>query len=127
MADGQEGTSEFTVLADKFFVYNPADGAIKPVFQIVGNQAWLKGDLIADGTIQGEKINAGSQIQLGAGGQLLIDSTALIQLGSSIYMDKDRATFTLGSFQMVDYIGGVAIVPFEKRSDGKGLYEGCNC
>ena len=119
LANGQTGTSEFTVLADKFFIYNPSDGAIKPVFQIVNNQAWLKGDLIADGTIQGAKINAGSQIQLGAGGQLLIDSTARIQLGSSIYMDKDRAMFSMGSFQMVDYIGGVATVPFEKRSDGK--------
>lgn len=61
-ADGQSGTSEFTILTDKFFVYNPSDGTIKPVFQLINNVAYLKGDIIASGTITSAKLAANSVI-----------------------------------------------------------------
>ncbi len=120
LADGQTGTSEFIVLADKFFIYNPSDGTPKKVFQLINNQAYLIGDLIATGTIQGDKINAQSTIQLANGGQLLIGTGGLIQLGNNIYMDGNRATFSLANFQLVDTdLNGVVTIPFEKRADGK--------
>jgi predicted phage tail protein len=59
-ADGQSGTSEFVILADKFFIYNPANGTVKPVFQLINNNAYLDGNIIATGTIAGNKITANS-------------------------------------------------------------------
>jgi hypothetical protein len=93
LADGQTGSSEFVVLADKFFVYNPSNGQIKKVFQLVENQAYLDGDIIATGTIQGDKINATSQIQLADGGQLLIGTGGVIQIGDSIFIDGGTGNF----------------------------------
>ena len=81
VADGEAGISEFTIAADKFFIFNPSDETLKPVFQIIGNQAVMHGSFIADDTIQGEKINASSQIQLADGGQLLIGTDGKIQIG----------------------------------------------
>ena len=37
----QSGTSEFVILADKFFIYNPANGTVKPVFQLINNNDTL--------------------------------------------------------------------------------------
>jgi hypothetical protein len=120
LADGATGESEFTVLADKFFVYHPEEGIPKKVFQIIDGQAYLIGDLIAEGTIQGNRINAKSVIQLANGGQLLIGTGGLIQLGNNIYMDGNRATFSLANFQLADTdVNGVVTIPFEKRADGK--------
>ncbi len=119
LADGQSGTSEFTVLADNFFVYNPATGAPKKVFQIVNNQALMNGDILATGTVQGEKLAATSTIQLASGGKLAIGAGGSVQIGDKVYMDDTRATFVLGNFQIVDVLGGTVTVPFEKRSDGK--------
>ena len=111
LADGQTGSSEFIVLADKFFVYNPANGQVKKVFQLINNQAWLDGDLIATGTIQGDKINATSQIQLANGGQLLIGTGGVIQLANgAIYIDgslgrmriQDPSNLTTGDYLEMD-------------------------
>jgi len=60
LADGQSGTGEFVILADKFFIYNPANGTVKPVFQLINNNAYLDGNIIATGTIAGNKITANS-------------------------------------------------------------------
>ena len=93
LADGQSGTSEFTVLADNFFVYNPATGAPKKVFQIVNNQALMNGDILATGTVQGEKLAATSTIQLASGGKLIIGSGGIIQIGNSIIIDGNSGNF----------------------------------
>ncbi len=93
LADGQSGTSEFTVLADNFFVYNPATGAPKKVFQIVNNQALMNGDILATGTVQGEKLAATSTIQLASGGKLIIGSGGIIQIGNSIVIDGNSGNF----------------------------------
>lgn len=119
LADGQTGTSEFTVLADNFFVYNPATAAPKKVFQIVNNQALMDGDILATGTVQGEKLAATSTIRLASGGKLLIGTNGSMQIGQKVYMDDTRATFVLGSFQIVDTLDGTITIPFEKRADGK--------
>ncbi len=119
LADGQTGNSEFIILADKFYIYNPADGSTKKVFQLVSNQAFLDGDIIATGTIQGDKINATSQIQLAEGGQLLIGTGGLIQVGNAAYIDRTRATFYCGTFQLVNSTGGATTVPFYLATDGK--------
>lgn len=119
LADGQTGTSEFTVLADNFFVYNPATDAPKKVFQIVNNQALMNGDILATGTVQGDKLAATSTIRLASGGKLLIGTNGSMQIGQKVYMDDTRATFVVDSFQIVDTLDGTITIPFEKRADGK--------
>ena len=131
LADGQTGTSEFTVLADKFFVYNPSDGGIKPVFQIVGNQAWLDGDLIATGTIQGDKINATSQIQLADGGQLLIGEDGIVQIGngaivldgaSGLMISADPSNLATGDKLLISH-GELQFLKYNNTTSAYSAYE----
>ena len=67
------GVSDFAVRADKFYVANPSGGNKKPMFSVITRPTtingttvptgvYLNGDLIASGTISGDKIRANTQI-----------------------------------------------------------------
>lgn len=73
--------SEVGWAADKFLVYNSETATNDPVFAIdtEGNKVRIRGDLVADGSIEGTAIKAGSLVQVGTG---------TVISGTSIY---DRA------------------------------------
>ena len=67
------GVSDFAVRADKFYVASPSGGNKKPMFSVITRPTtingttvptgvYLNGDLIASGTISGDKIRANTQI-----------------------------------------------------------------
>ena len=93
--------SEFAILADKFYVYaQKVDGSTYTNVQVFTVDATttpptvgINGDLIASGSITGDKINAASQIQLGAGGKLIIGQGGVIQIGETIIIDGGSGDF----------------------------------
>lgn len=118
--------SEFAILADKFYVYaQKEDGSSYSNIQVFTVDATtspptvgINGNLIVDGSITGDKINAAAKIQLGDGGELIIGTGGLIQIESTVYMDPTRATFIVDRFQLVDVSLGTTTVPFYKDIDG---------
>lgn len=79
--DGQ--VAEFAVLADRFFIAK-ADGTATPVFEVdsVTGLVQLIGSLIASGSLTGRELNAAAKMQLGAGGQFIAGSGAIVQIGT---------------------------------------------
>lgn len=62
-SDGVTTESSVIVMADKFgVVANANDGNVKPVFSIANGQVGIRGDLIADGSIIGDKIRANTDL-----------------------------------------------------------------
>lgn len=62
-ADGQTLESSVIVMADKFgVVKNATDSNITPMFTVIENRVAVSGDLIARGSITGDKIQANTQI-----------------------------------------------------------------
>lgn len=94
-AIGSDGVvSEFAVVADKFKIAK-ADGSATQIFTIDTDSGLVQivGDLIASGSITGDKINAAAQIQLGAGGKLIAGDGAIFQLaGGVITLDSELGT-----------------------------------
>lgn len=92
------GGSEFAILADAFKIAT-SSGDKTTIFQIdAEGNVQLVGDLIAGGSITGDKINAAAQIQLGAGGQLIMGNGSIFQMGSgAIIIDSE-----LGVLQIRD-------------------------
>ncbi len=80
--------SEFAVLADKFYVYaQKEDGSSYTNVQVFTVDATttpptvgINGNLIVDGSITGDKINAVSAITLADGGKLIIGEDGVIQI-----------------------------------------------
>ena len=94
-AIGSDGVvSEFAVVADKFKIAK-ADGTATQIFTLDTDSGLVQiiGDLIASGSITGDKINAASQIQLGAGGKLIIGQGGVIQIGETIVIDGGSGDF----------------------------------
>lgn len=56
-------TSEFIVQADKFAIVNKQNGETKTPFVVVDNKLGMDGDIIATGSISGNKLVAGTSIQ----------------------------------------------------------------
>lgn len=117
-------TSEFAVLAKHFFIAKD-DGTATPVFEVNSETGLVQiiGDLIASGSITGDKINAAAQIQLGAGGALIMGDGSILQMGSgAVILDseagvlqiRDPNNLTTGNYVRIDtgdittyqYIGG---------------------
>ena len=75
--------SEFGILADRFFIAK-TDGTLTPVFEIdsATGLVQLIGSLIASGSLTGRELNAAAKIQLGAGGQFIAGSGAIVQIGT---------------------------------------------
>lgn len=120
LASSADKGSEFAVVADRFTV---ATGNVKkPVFSVQKNTITLNGDLIADGSITGEKINARSRINIGDGGELVIGERGKVQIGKSLFFgtdgevrietragngDKDDySVLTAGDLKTYKHIGG---------------------
>lgn len=84
------GGSEFAILADAFKIAT-SSGDKTTIFQIdAEGNVQLIGDLIAGGSITGDKINAAAQIQLGAGGQLIMGDGSIFQMGSgAVILDSE--------------------------------------
>ena len=62
-ADNKTTESTVIVMADKFgVVANANDGNVKSVFSVANGQVGIRGDLIADGSIIGEKIRANTNL-----------------------------------------------------------------
>ena len=62
-SDGKTVESSVIVMADKFgIVANANDGNVKSVFSVANGQVGIRGDLIADGSIIGDKIRANSNL-----------------------------------------------------------------
>lgn len=133
-------TSEFAVLAKHFFIAKD-DGTATPVFEVNSETGLVQiiGDLIASGSITGDKINAAAQIQLGAGGALIMGDGSILQMGSgAIILDseagvlqiRDPNNLTTGNYVRVDtgdittyqYIGGAyrAMKSLRKMEVGVG-------
>lgn len=101
--------SEFAILADRFYIYgqNEEVGTYTnvQVFTVDTTKSppvvGINGNLIVDGTITGDKIFAGSTIQLGTmvngvltDGQLVIGAGGRIQIGNSIVIEgADEGSF----------------------------------
>ena len=83
--------SEFAILADRFYVYTEnANGYSNiQVFTVDSTTnpptVGINGNLIVDGSITGEKINAAAKIQLGDGGQLITGEDSIIQMASGVF------------------------------------------
>lgn len=56
-------TSEFIIQADKFAIVNKQNGETRTPFVVVDNKLGMDGDIIASGSISGNKITAGTSIQ----------------------------------------------------------------
>lgn len=56
-------SSEFVIQADRFAVINKQNGETKMPFVLANNKLALDGDMIATGSISGDKIVAGTEIQ----------------------------------------------------------------
>lgn len=97
-AIGSDGVvSEFAVVADKFKIAK-ADGSATQIFTIDTDSGLVQivGDLIASGSITGDKINAAAQIQLGAGGSLVMGNGSLFQMGSgAVIIDSDAGVLQI--------------------------------
>ena len=119
--------SEFAILADKFYVYGQkADGSSYSNIQVftvdtttTPPTVGINGNLIVDGSIVGEKIYAGAKIQLGDGGELVIGTGGLMQIGNTVYVDDTRATFAVSRFQIGSAIGSAGTLPFYLAADSK--------
>ena len=119
--------SEFAILADKFYVYaQKEDGSSYTNVQVFTVDSTttpptvgINGNLIVDGSIVGEKIYAGAKIQLGVGGELIIGTGGLMQIGNTVYMDDTRATFAVSRFQIGSAIGSAGTLPFYLAEDSK--------
>ena len=90
--------SEFAILADKFYVYaQKEDGSSYSNMQVFTVDATttpptvgINGNLIVDGSITGDKINAAAKIQLGDGGEFITGENSIIQMSSGvIVLDSD--------------------------------------
>lgn len=104
--DGQ--VAEFAVLADRFFIAK-ADGTATPVFEVNSETGLVQiiGDLIASGSITGDKINAAAQIQLGAGGAFIAGANAIFQLGGDgqyISIDSEQGIIRISNTETGEYI-----------------------
>lgn len=133
------GGSEFAILADAFKIAT-SSGDKTTIFQIdAEGNVQLVGDLIAGGSISGDKINAAAQIQLGAGGQLIMGDGSIFQMGSgAVILDsedgvlqiRDPNNLTTGNYIRVEtgdittyqYIGGAyrAMKSLRKMEVGVG-------
>lgn len=95
--------SEFAILADRFYIYGQsADGTYTnvQVFTVDTTQSppvvGINGNLIVDGTITGDKIFAGSRIQLSDGGQLIMGDGSIFQMGSgAIIIDSETGVLQI--------------------------------
>lgn len=86
------GQSEFSILADVFKI-GSANGNKVTVFQVdeEGN-VYLRGDLFAEGSITGDKINAATRIQIGD--SIILDGpNNAIQIGTSILISGESGSF----------------------------------
>ncbi|HDZ6747500.1 TPA: DUF1983 domain-containing protein, partial [Mannheimia haemolytica] len=62
-SDNKTAESSVIVMADKFgVVANANDGNVKPLFSVANDLVGIRGDMIADGSILGEKIRANSTL-----------------------------------------------------------------
>lgn len=101
-------TSEFAVLAKHFFIAKD-DGTATPVFEVNSETGLVQiiGDLIASGSITGDKINAAAQIQLGAGGAFIAGANAIFQLGGDgqyISIDSEQGIIRISNTETGEYI-----------------------
>ena len=133
-------TSEFAVLAKHFFIAKD-DGTATPIFEVNSETGLVQiiGDLIASGSITGDKINAAAKIQLGPGGQFVMGDGSIFQMGSgAIIIDsetgvlqiRDPNNLTTGNYIRVEtgdittyqYIGGAyrAMKSLRKMEVGVG-------
>ena len=94
MADASTG-SEIAMLADRFYILSNVNGTLQKPFVVdsVTGKVVIDANLIVDGSITGEKIYAGSKIQLADGGQLIIGDGGVIQIGTSIIIDGGTGDF----------------------------------
>lgn len=98
------GISDFAVRADKFYVANPSGGNKKPMFSVITRPTtlngttvptgvYLNGDLIASGTISGDKIRANTQItapniqggSISIGSNFSVDSQGNLNANSGVF------------------------------------------
>jgi hypothetical protein len=97
-AIGSDGVvSEFAVVADKFKIAK-ADGSTTQIFTIDTDSGLVQivGDLIASGSITGDKINAAAKIQLGAGGQFITGENTIVQMASGVFaLDSSTGIMTI--------------------------------
>lgn len=117
--EGDKG-SQFVVVADHLIVATP-DGGTQPMFDVNKDGVNIAGDLIANGSITGEKLNARSRINLADGGELVIGDKGLIQVGENVLIDSQDggrilttgeganpkySVLTGGDIEFYEYIGG---------------------
>jgi hypothetical protein len=84
--------SEFAILADKFYVYaQKEDGSSYSNIQVftvdtttTPPTVGINGNLIVDGSITGDKINAAAKIQLGDGGEFITGANSIVQMASGV-------------------------------------------
>lgn len=89
--------SEFAILSDRFLIAK-ADGTATPIFEVDSTTGLVQliGDLIASGAITGDKINAAAQINLGAGGKLVMGEDSIFQMGSgAVILDSETGVLQI--------------------------------
>ncbi len=109
--------SEFAVLADKFYVYaQKEDGSSYSNIQVftvdtttTPPTVGINGNLIVDGSITGDKLNAASGITLADGGKLIIGEDGVIQIGDGAIV-LDGATGQLSSTDPEDVSTGDRLI-----------------
>ena len=101
-ADNKTAESSVIVMADKFSVVaNANDNNVKPMFSVTNGQVGIHGDLIANGSILGNKIRAnteitsplisGGQINIG-GGVFTVNSNGHMVANSGVFKGRIEAT-----------------------------------
>ena len=101
-ADNRTAESSVIVMADKFSVVkNAQDGAVKPVFSVINGRTAINGDLVADGSIIGNKIQANTQIsapiiqggQVNIGnGTFMVNANGHMIANSGVFKGRIEAT-----------------------------------
>ena len=90
--------SDFTVVVDKFKVCKTDGTNVTPVFVVDSEtgDVVIDGDLIANGSITGDKINAASQITLGNGGELVMGNGSVMQMASgAVTLDSENGVLQI--------------------------------